>query len=103
MGTVFELTPDGQGGWTYHEIYTAIGGNAIAIDGQGNLYSSVDIVSGGIVELSPGWGGTWVESHAYGFHRHLRRIGPQWREHRCQWQRLRHDPQRRRVRIWHGL
>ena len=66
-GTVFELTPDGQGGWTYNEIYSAIGGVAIAIDSQGNLYVSVDIASGDIFELSPVAGGTWVVSHVYGF------------------------------------
>ncbi len=67
VGTVFELTPDGQGGWTYKEIYSAIGGVAIAIDSQGNLYVTVDIASGDIFELSPVAGGTWVVSHVYGF------------------------------------
>ena len=67
VGTVFELSPDGQGGWTYNEIYTGVGGVGIAIDNRDNLYISVDIAAGGIVELSPGPNGTWVESNSYGF------------------------------------
>ena len=67
VGTVFELTPDGQGGWTYNEIYSEFGGVAIAIDSQGNLYISLDIASGDIFELSPATGGTWAVSHVYGF------------------------------------
>jgi hypothetical protein len=67
FGSVFELTPNGNGGWTYNEIYSAMGGVAIAIDSQGNLYISVVQIAGGIFELSPATGGAWVESNSYGF------------------------------------
>jgi uncharacterized repeat protein (TIGR03803 family) len=66
-GAVFELTPDGEGGWTYNEIHSAAGGVALAIDSQGNLYVSEDYVLGGIIELSPEPRGTWIESNFYGF------------------------------------
>ena len=48
MGTVFELSPDGNGGWTYNEIYSEYGGVAIAIDSQSNLYVSIDIAPGAV-------------------------------------------------------
>ena len=72
VGAVFELTPDGNGGWTYNEIYSEYGGVAIAIDSQGNLYVSIDIAPGAVFELSPELGpggptGTWTMSRSYVF------------------------------------
>lgn len=68
IGAVFELTPDGNGGWTYDEIYSAFGGTGLAIDSQGNLYLTINIAPGAVIELSPsGPNGTWVESRGYGF------------------------------------
>ncbi|MGB8013357.1 MAG: choice-of-anchor tandem repeat GloVer-containing protein [Terriglobales bacterium] len=65
-GSVFELTPDANGGWTYKEIFSTYGGVAIAIDSQGNLYVSFDFVAGAVFELSQE-SGTWRMSYAYGF------------------------------------
>jgi uncharacterized repeat protein (TIGR03803 family) len=71
-GAVFELTPDGEGGWKYKEIYSAFGGVGIAIDSQGNLYVSIDIAPGAVIELSPELGpggptGTWLLTRSYVF------------------------------------
>jgi uncharacterized repeat protein (TIGR03803 family) len=73
FGTVFELMPDGNAGWTETAIYNFGGGNdgsdptaGLAIDSSGNLYgttfyggSSQDF--GTIFELIPGAGGQWTE------------------------------------------
>jgi uncharacterized repeat protein (TIGR03803 family) len=73
FGTVFELMPDGNGGWSEAIIYNFAGGEdgsdpiaGLAIDSSGNLYgttfyggSSQDF--GTIFELIPGAGGQWRE------------------------------------------
>jgi uncharacterized repeat protein (TIGR03803 family) len=77
-GTVFEMTPDTGGGWTYRTIYSFAGspdgevpvGNII-FDSAGNLYGVTG--SGGkhgfgaVYELSPGSGGAWIEKVIYSF------------------------------------
>ena len=79
-GAVFELTPNGSGGWTYNEIYSLTGfvdgayPESLAIDSKGNLYGTSSSNSnpasgaGNVWELSPGSPkGTWVLSNAYTF------------------------------------
>jgi len=84
-GTVFELSPNGSGGWTKTEIYQFQGGSdgadpnaALVFDAAGNLFSTTDIGGGscsvsslgcGVVfELSPAGGGLWNEAvlHRFG-------------------------------------
>jgi len=70
-GTVFELSPDGHGGWTEAVLYRFAGGadgqNPVAgliLDGQGNLYGTSALGAkcpkncGSVFELSP-QGGSW--------------------------------------------
>jgi uncharacterized repeat protein (TIGR03803 family) len=71
-GTIFEMSPNGSGGWTYNVIYncsdTGYCGQPIGslvMDSSGNLYGS----DGGfeqIYELSPGSGG-WTAWLVYRF------------------------------------
>jgi uncharacterized repeat protein (TIGR03803 family) len=72
-GTVFELSPDGKGGWTKTTLHTFTGGsdgqaplNSLIIDGQGNLYGTTSGPGyghgcppscGNAFELSPATGG----------------------------------------------
>ena len=81
-GAVFELTPNGQGGWNETVIHsfdpnsTTVHDGAgpegsLAIDSKGNLYGTT--FSGGannngvVYELSPGTEGTWTETILYSF------------------------------------
>jgi uncharacterized repeat protein (TIGR03803 family) len=85
-GVVFELSPDGSGGWTETVLYTFTGGtdgafpaSTLLIDDSGNLYGAA--ASGGnvtskdcspygcgvVFELSRTTGG-WTESVLYSFH-----------------------------------
>jgi hypothetical protein len=79
-GTVFELSPDGSGGWTENTIYQFQGANdgggplaGLTIDQVGNLYGTTNaggMLGGGTVfELSPPNlpGGNWTENTLYGF------------------------------------
>ncbi len=76
-GSVFELSPDGNGGWTYNTIYSFQGGidgalpAALTIDGQGNLYISTvwgnGTVNGAVSEISREPDGTWILTNAYDF------------------------------------
>jgi uncharacterized repeat protein (TIGR03803 family) len=75
-GTVYQLSPNGNGSWTLHTIYSFQGyPNAntpyagLTIDASGNLYGTTN--SGGangvgaIYKLSPNGDGTWTESVLY--------------------------------------
>jgi uncharacterized repeat protein (TIGR03803 family) len=75
-GTVYQLSPNGNGSWTLHTIYSFQGyPNAntpyagLTIDASGNLYGTTN--SGGangvgaIYKLSPNGDGTWTESLLY--------------------------------------
>ena len=79
-GSVFELSPDGQGGWHYNEIYSFSGltdgayPESLTIDSKGNLYgtsSANGIVTSGygnVWEISPtGSHGAWILTHSYTF------------------------------------
>jgi uncharacterized repeat protein (TIGR03803 family) len=72
-GTVFELSPNGSGGWNYNVIYNCSDSGYcgqpmgfLTMDSQGNLYGS----DGGfeqIYELSPDGSGVWSASLVYRF------------------------------------
>ena len=76
-GTVFELTPNGDGTWNYQVIHTfndadgagPIGG--VVFDSQGNLYGTTafggSYQSGNVFELSPNADGSWTETVLYTF------------------------------------
>ena len=77
-GTVFELSPDGAGGWTESVIHTFGSGNdglqplsGLILDAGGNLYGTTAgggaSGSGAVFELSPVAGGGWAESVLYSF------------------------------------
>jgi uncharacterized repeat protein (TIGR03803 family) len=70
-GTVFELSPDGNGGWTYNVIYSFTGSadaTSLTIDSQGNLYVTGDMLAGDLFELCPEPnGGGWVLCNEYDF------------------------------------
>lgn len=57
-GTVYELSPDGSGGWNEQVIYDRGGYAGLTIDGAGNLYGADDVGHGHIFKLSPN-GGAW--------------------------------------------
>jgi hypothetical protein len=74
-GVVFELSPNGSGGWTESTIYSftsgdgGFGPSGLLLDG-GNLYGTTG--SGGAnwgvaYELSPGTGGVWTEAVLHTF------------------------------------
>ncbi len=78
-GTVFELTPDGQGGWTeqllhnfmhdFHDGENPTGG--LIMDAAGNLYGTTAYggsdESGTVFELTPQAGGGWTETIVHQF------------------------------------
>lgn len=78
-GTVFELSPDGSGGWTEKILhnFSATGSEgfyldgSVALDSAGNIYSTTN--SGGtygygtLFELSPSAGGNWTETILHNF------------------------------------
>lgn len=76
QGTVYELTPAGQGDWTEAVIYS-FGTNSNdgrnpyycvpVFDAEGNLYGVNTFDSGTVFELTPGSGGTWTETILYNF------------------------------------
>ena len=82
LGTVYELSPSGNGQWTETVLYSFTGPPdgyeplGLAIDGTGNLYVSTGFGGGGeycelnicglILELSPGSNG-WTENVIYRF------------------------------------
>jgi len=83
-GAVYELSPNGEGGWTEQVIYSfcSVGGehctdgkhpflSYVMFDGAGNLYGTA--TAGGangygvVFELSPGPGESWTETVLYSF------------------------------------
>lgn len=79
FNSVFELSPDGNGGWTPTVIHTFTGdlgdgyglGGTPVLDKKGNLY--ITTTSGGagkcgtVFELSPATGGAWTAKLLYSF------------------------------------
>jgi uncharacterized repeat protein (TIGR03803 family) len=86
-GTVFELSPDGDGTWTETVLYSF--GNepdghepiaGVVMDGSGNLYGTTFAGglghSGTVFELKPAGNGTWAEAVIHSFcYLHGCRIG----------------------------
>lgn len=77
-GSVFELSPDGKGGWTETILYAFLGGTdgripygGVVADASGNLYGTTQYGGangdGIVFELSPGQNGQWTESILYSF------------------------------------
>src|SRR6516162_98137 len=83
-GVVFELSPDGSGGWTEKINYTFTGGSdgrspsgRPTIDAAGNLYGTTNFGGsisaacptgcGVIYKLTPQAGGTWSSQSLYAF------------------------------------
>jgi uncharacterized repeat protein (TIGR03803 family) len=76
-GTVFELTPNGSGGWTESVLYTFTGDDGagptgpLTLDSAGNIYGTLS--SGGeanrgeVYELVPNGEGGWGELSLYAF------------------------------------
>jgi uncharacterized repeat protein (TIGR03803 family) len=58
-GTVYQLSPNGSGGWNEQVIYDRGGYAGLTIDGSGNLYGADDVGHGHIFELSPNGSGHW--------------------------------------------
>jgi len=77
-GTVFELTPNANGGWSANQLYSFTGGSdggqpltGVTFDKAGNLYGTTSVggTGGGVLyKLSPNGNGTWSETviHAFG-------------------------------------
>jgi hypothetical protein len=74
VGTMFELSPDGSGGWMFSSQYSfddiwAHPNGPLIFDADGNAYGTsaeIDGGSGGVFELSPGAGG-WTLTSLYRF------------------------------------
>jgi uncharacterized repeat protein (TIGR03803 family) len=77
-GSVFELSPNGNGGWTKTEVYAFNGTDGdnptanLLIDASGNLYGTTlgggpNNGNGTVFELSPVAGGGWSETILYSF------------------------------------
>jgi len=77
VGTVYELSPNGSGGWTYSILYSFKDGadgatplGNLVLDASGNLYGTAQgggtSLFGVVYKLSPGSGG-WTETVLYSF------------------------------------
>jgi uncharacterized repeat protein (TIGR03803 family) len=75
-GEVFELSPDGSGGWSETVLYTlgssdGTGPSPVVRDGAGNLYGTTESGgahdSGYVFEVSPASGGGWTFQHIHDF------------------------------------
>lgn len=81
-GSVFEMSPNGSGGWQVTTIYEFPGTNSpwnpegIVMDAAGNIYGACagGLSYGSIFELSPDGNGGWMEKMIYEFR------GPNGRE-----------------------
>jgi uncharacterized repeat protein (TIGR03803 family) len=75
-GTVFELTPNGSGGWTEQVLHNFDGTDGsepagLIFDATGNLYSTTGgggaYGAGTVFELTPNGSGGWTETVLYSF------------------------------------
>lgn len=71
-GGVFELTPNGSGGWNYNLIFNCSGLcnnpiGSLVMDSSGNLFGAAVGVDGIVYELSPDGSGGWTASVVYTF------------------------------------
>jgi uncharacterized repeat protein (TIGR03803 family) len=75
-GLVFELTPNGHGGWTDRAIhvFSCTDGNkpsgGLTLDADGNLYGTTSGGNGLVFELSPTSNGRWAEKVIHRFANH---------------------------------
>jgi uncharacterized repeat protein (TIGR03803 family) len=79
-GTVFELTPNGSGGWTEKKLHNfnptgkdgTDPGDTLIIDAAGNLYGTTfyggDYNWGTVFELTPNGSGGWTETKLHNFY-----------------------------------
>jgi len=74
LGTAYELTPDGKGGWTESVLHNFTGQDAwpeggLIFDASGNLYGTTTwgCGMGCVFELTPNSNGYWTETILYGF------------------------------------
>lgn len=72
LGTVFEVSPNGDGTWTHNVLYNFTGPDGalpmseVVFDAAGNLYGTTSgggakFSQGTVFELSPAGGGLWTE------------------------------------------
>jgi uncharacterized repeat protein (TIGR03803 family) len=84
-GTVFELSPASDGGWTFQTLYSFTGGsdgsyprNGLTLDSRGNLYGTTEFGGvviegacpmgcGAVFEISPALGGGWTFKSLHDF------------------------------------
>lgn len=73
-GTVFELTPSGNGTWVEKVLYSFQGGSdgrspfaSLVLDSAGNLYGTTSTGPGTVFKLTPTGNGGWVETVLYAF------------------------------------
>jgi len=59
VGTVYELSPNGSGGWNEQVIYDKGGYAGLTMDGSGNLYGADLAGNGHVFELSPNGSEGW--------------------------------------------
>jgi uncharacterized repeat protein (TIGR03803 family) len=75
VGTVYQLAPDGKGGWTETILHVFTDGkdgghpNGLIMDSAGNLYGTTSghNTFGSVFELSPSGGGKWKFTVLYDF------------------------------------
>ena len=74
LGTAYELTPDGKGGWTESVLHNFTGQDAwpsggLIFDASGNLYGTTTwgCGMGCVFELTPNSNEYWTETILYGF------------------------------------
>ena len=91
-GTVFELAPDGSGGWTETILHSFTNGGvdgynpdaAVVFDSAGNLYGTTNAGGangyGTVFELSPNSGGSWTETVIHDFYSipGVDGVNPEW-------------------------
>jgi uncharacterized repeat protein (TIGR03803 family) len=58
-GTVYELSPNGTGGWKEQVVYDKGGYAGLTADGSGNLYGVDNVKNGHVFKLSPNGSGGW--------------------------------------------
>jgi uncharacterized repeat protein (TIGR03803 family) len=58
-GTVYELSPNGSGGWNEQVIYDRGGYAGLTLDGSGNFFGADDAEYGHVFKLSPNGSGGW--------------------------------------------
>ena len=88
LGTVFEISPNGSGGWTEQVLHNFGHGNDgnspqgynLIFDKAGNLYGTTNaggtFDAGTVFEMSPNGSGGWTETNVHFFGRGFDGVGP---------------------------